>query len=259
MNKQTSKPASPLCYADPVNWVEEWLPMDAIIRTETLQVRKSLTASVVAQYRTCAAAGQVLPPIKAARVTENGEPRLYLVDGWHRWEAGALAKSTGLDGVEVLAGVAAMTFKEARLQAAEANRTHGERLKRGELREVFRAYVQSGRHRTAPKKRGGPKGFLSYRQLGEVIGVPKTTLTRWMLADFNAIARAMGEEAGDLKGEGGCQPRELGPSLADELVSEAKRLHGLALGLTNIEERDRVLRAIHEAIGPAPAPADEDF
>lgn len=243
MTKQTK--AAPLpSFADPVDWVEEWIPLDKVIRSKTLQMRKKLTASAITQYKKRTEAGSTPPPIKVAKVTEKGQTGLYLVDGWHRWEANALT----LNGDHVLAEVAPMSMNEAVLQAAAANLNHGERFKQSEMEAVFIAFVRARRHRTS-------KGYRSYREMAIMIGVSKSTLQRWMHKHFRAIALRIGGT--DPNAPGGLNEVPPAPSLVSEVLSEVERIKGIALSLPP-PDRDDVLRGLHALLDglskPAPAP-----
>lgn len=246
MTKQTK--AAPLpSFADPVEWVEEWIPVDEVIRSKNLQMRKKLTTSAITQYKKRTEAGSTPPPIKVAKVTEKGQTRLFLVDGWHRWEANALT----FNEANVLAEVAPMSMNEAVLQAAAANLNHGERFKQCEMEAVFKAFVRAGRHRTA-------KGYRSYREMAEVTGVSKSTLQRWMQKHFRAIALRMGGT--NSKAPGGLREVAPAPTLVGEVLSEVERIKGIALSLPQ-PERDDVLRGLHALLDalskPAPAPRYE--
>jgi len=229
-------PAPPPSFAEPIEWHEEWLGVGDIQRSKTLQVRAKLNPKAVSHYRDMTRAGRVPPLIKVAEVTQDGATSYFLVDGWHRWEAGALVTegSPATGGELVRALVAPMTMAEAALQAAAANLDHGERLKRGEMVEVFKAFVRAGRHRT-------PKGYRSYREMSAMMGVPHTTLLRWMRQHFRKIAdRIGGTEGADT---GGLREREPGPSVADEILTEVERIKGLAMGLPQVE-RDHVIHGL---------------
>ena len=166
-------------------WVEEWVPLASIQKLEVLQVRHRLDAGAVKRYRDMTRAGQVPPPIKVGRVEGCG---LYLVDGWHRMEAGAIQtrEEFGYGGTTVFALVAPLTEKAALWEAARANGAHGVPLKQAEHRNVFRAFIKAGQHR---KGRGA---MMSYREIGACLGKGPSTLQRWMRADFRKLADRMG-------------------------------------------------------------------
>lgn len=202
-------------------WREEWIPLHSIAKTDALQVRSRLDPKAVTRYAERMKAGHTPPPIKVARVERrDGPPALYLVDGWHRMEAGALqlqreAVDAGTAGPQVLASVADMSEADARWEAAKANMDHGVALKPKELREVFRAFMKAG------KNRRGRAGLLSYQDIGDIIGKPKSTIHRWMVADYPKTARRM---SGDGHGndEAGLIQANQGPSLVDQQAQEAR-------------------------------------
>lgn len=167
------------------HWVEEWIQLALVIRHGPLQVRHKLDAGAVRRYRDMTQAGKEPPPIKVGRLPDG---RLFLVDGWHRLEAGAVQLSTPLAGTgnDVLALVADLSEAEVRWESARANMDHGVPLKRSELRRVFGAFIRAGKHK---KPRGG---LLSYRELSKALGIGHTTLRNWMMQDFPATARDMG-------------------------------------------------------------------
>jgi transposase len=113
-------------------------------------------------------AGAEFPPVTLAHIGGS----LYLVDGWHR-VAAALANNQYL----IWADVSEMTFDEARWYAAKANTEHGLPLKAKELREVFRAFIETNRHMQAQK-------LMPYREIAKRIGKGFSTIRNWMKADY---------------------------------------------------------------------------
>jgi transposase len=115
-------------------------------------------------------AGAEFPPVTLAHIDGS----LYLVDGWHR-VAAALANNQYL----ILANVSEMTFDEARWYAAKANTEHGLPLKAKELREVFRAFIETRQHE---QERG--QRLMPYREIAKRIGKGFSTIRNWMKADY---------------------------------------------------------------------------
>jgi len=111
------------------------------------------------------------PPVTLAHIDGS----LYLVDGWHR-VAAALANNQFL----IWADVSEMTFDEARWYAAKANTEHGLPLKSKEVREVFRAFIDTRQHVLG----NGGKGLMPYREIAKRIGKPFSTTRNWMKADY---------------------------------------------------------------------------
>lgn len=199
-----------------INWVEGDVPLDDIIKHAPWQVRAKLNDKAVKRYADMTNAGSLPPPIKVARV--GG--KLFLVDGWHRMEAGALQLSRGLGtGHEVAVLMADMTRAEAMWEAAKANMGHGVPLNAKDLHAVFKAFVRAKRHVK-------PDGTLmSYRDISPHIGKPHTTIRYWMKKYFPAIAAKMG-------GMENGNPEAGEPPLADPVEEhKAQALEGL-LNLT---------------------------
>jgi transposase len=113
-------------------------------------------------------AGAEFPPVTLAHIDGS----LYLVDGWHR-VAAALANNQYL----IWADVSKMTFDEARWYAAKANTEHGLPLKAKELRDVFRAFIETNRHMQGQK-------LMPYREIAKRIGKGFSTIRNWMKADY---------------------------------------------------------------------------
>jgi len=108
-----------------------------ILRDDSLQVRQRVDPRTVHKYAEAMRADAEFPPVTLALIDGS----LYLVDGWHR-VAAALANNQNL----VWADVSEMTFDEARWYAAKANTEHGLPLKSKEVREVFRAFIDTRQH-----------------------------------------------------------------------------------------------------------------
>lgn len=236
-NQPSSAPAS-----EPL-WVEQWVPLGSIRQLQALQVRHKLNPSAVKTYRDWTAAGKVPPPIKLGR-TKTGD--LFLVDGWHRMEAGALQTAEGfdaLDGSEVLALVADLTEEEIRWEAARANMGHGVALMGSEYRAVFRAFVKAGKHRDAKGR------LLSYRDMAPMVGKGHTTLRNWMQKDFPSVFAAMGgDEHGNTRAQ---QPplevRTLADEQCDEAVKAAQAAR-LAMAGMSPQQRYRVAESLRAAL-----------
>lgn len=232
-----------------IEWREEWVPRASIAKVEALQVRKRLDPAAVHRYAELTRAGQVLPPIKLARVATAAGPVLYLVDGWHRMEAGALqVMREGFEqdtpGEQVLALVADMSEADARWEAAQANMAHGVPLKAAELRQVFRAFIKAGKHRR------GRAGLLSYEDIGKAIGKPKSTIYRWMQADFPKTAKRMSSD-GMGNPDAGLNTPEAGPNLGQQVASEAlKAIQQAAIAATAMDpaQRHEVADALRQAL-----------
>lgn len=161
-------------------WAEQYVPLDSIIKHRPFQIRKKLDAVAVRRYGEMTRAGKVAPPIKVGLI----DGRRYLLDGWHRMEAGALT----MDGDNVLVLIADMTDKQARWVAADANTGHGVPLKPAEMRGLMGAFIKSGQNKLA---NGAP---MSYREMGEALGKPHTTIRNWVKQDFPRLFRKLGTD-----------------------------------------------------------------
>jgi len=144
------------------------VPIHDILRDDTLQVRAQVEPRVVRQYAEAMQAGAEFPPVTLAHIDGS----LYLVDGWHRVTA-ALTNNQYL----IWADVSEMTFDEARWYAAKANTEHGLPLKAKELREVFRAFIETNRHMQGQR-------MMPYREIAKRIGKCFSTVRNWMKADY---------------------------------------------------------------------------
>jgi hypothetical protein len=234
-------------------WREEFVPLERITKLNALQVRFRLDPKAVRAYSERTKAGSIPPPIKVGRVHgPNGAPTLYLVDGWHRIEAGALqVQREGIDstgtGTLVLALVADLTEDGVRWEAARANLSHGVQLKGKEVRVAFRAFIKAGQHRK------GRAGLLGYRDIGAELGKDASTILRWMKADFPQVAYRMARGRDDAPA-GGLRHLERAPSLAQEQARQAiqaAQQAAQAMPSLSPHERHEVAQALRAALSEA--------
>jgi hypothetical protein len=201
------------------------LSIAEIVRDPQFQMRNKLDASAVKRYSDQYKLDKDMPPVKVARVDET----FLLVDGWHRLQA---LENLGRHLVEV--EVHPATRKEALWMAAQANLEHGVPLKSAELRQVFRAYVKAGNHRT-------PKGrYKTYRDIAGEVGKSVGTIYGWMRRDFPRVAGKMSGEPGG--GKGGLEPA---PKVASEIAAARAGIEQLATAFratSNPEDRETILR-----------------
>ena len=214
MNDKNNNNQQPHSTAAEPLWVEEWLPLDSIIKHGPLQVRFKLNGAALSRYEAMTKAGSIPPPIKVGRVGAA----LYLVDGWHRLESGALQTSQGMGAFDderhhVLCLVATMTVDDLRWQAARSNLGHGVPIKTREMRKVFGAFIKAKQHHKAPRV------YMSYREMGAALGVGHTTLRTWTMKDFPRIAAALGGDHGNLNGTS--------PTLEQMTLDDEHTLHAL--------------------------------
>lgn len=181
-----------------------------LCRSKDFQVRAKLCPHTVQRYAAAIKAGQELPPLQVALV--DGVP--CLVDGYHR---AAGLEFLGFEEADAI--ITEATKDEAMWMAANANLTHGLPLKSREIREVFRVYIQTGRY-----KKGRGK-WKSYREIGQELGRPHTTIRHWMEKDFKKLFHAYGSE--NRGAEGGCVDHP--PKPPDGAKAAIEHLHAVRL------------------------------
>lgn len=217
-------------------WAEEYVSLDAIIKHQPFQIRKRLDEGAVKRYRAMSLAGKDAPPIKLGLIGSS----YYLLDGWHRMEAEAMRFA----GDAVLALVAVMTEKQALWIAADANIAHGVPLKRAELRDHFRAFIKSGQHKKARND------VMSYREMGEALGKPHTTIRNWVKEDFPRLFASLGAE-GTGNPSPGLPPgtvRTLDEERIDQAHEAARTLRQIGDVLTTADARGELVAILREAI-----------
>lgn len=231
-NRPSSVPSEP-------QWQADEVPLDDVIRHGPFQVRNRLDRGAILRYQEMTAAGKEPPPIKVARV----QGRLYLVDGWHRLEAGAIQTSKDLGGrvlVDVL--LAEMTAEEARWEAARANMDHGVPLKSRERLGVFKAFIAAKKHRKADGK------SMSYREMGQELGVSYRTIHEWTRRHFPGLYRHLGGMQG---GHGGLPDVDGRPSLEEEHQQQAEKTLAVLLlhaeAMRSPEGRWRMAQELEQA------------
>jgi ParB-like nuclease domain len=161
-----------------------------LVLDDAYQVRRELDRGAIKRYADAMRAGHKFPPIKVAQV--NGAP--IVVDGWHRTSAARLIGRATLSATVVTADE-----QELAWIAAEANLTHGVPLKKGEARNLFRAYVRAGRHRKSTRR------VKSSREIADELHGMKShaTILGWMKQDFPTIYRAMRRSDEEPRSDGG--------------------------------------------------------
>ena len=167
-----------------------------LCRSPSFQIRQKLCASTVNKYAAAIKAGQQLPPLQVAVVA--GVP--CLVDGYHR---AAALEVLGNDTADAI--IYEATQDEAQWMAAKANMQHGLPLKPREVREVFKVYIRTKRHR---KGRGKLK---TYREISAELGRSHNTIRNWMKADFPKLFRIYGDNGNQGLGDGGIPLRLAAP------------------------------------------------
>ncbi|MDR9774327.1 hypothetical protein RJJ65_16975 [Rhizobium hidalgonense] len=144
------------------------LDLSALLLLERNQIREKTDWPTVKRYAELMANGTIFPPVRVALTDPTNATKGYtLVDGWHRVRA---TQEIGRGAIS--AAVVAAEAHEIPWIAYEANRGHGLRLKMTmvERREIFRAYVKAGRHKT-----GRGRGIKSANAMGkDLVGVVMT-------------------------------------------------------------------------------------
>lgn len=256
----------PLITAAETQWREEWVRLDAIIQHGPLQVRTKLDNKAVKHYQDWTKAGREPPPIRLGLV----KGKMYLVDGWHRMQAGALVTRLGQSrpgddfslatgAQEVRALVADMIDRQVRWEAAKANMVHGVPLKPADYRNAFRAFIAAKEHIKANGE------YMSLREMGAVFGKGHTTVYHWVKKFCPAIlAKLDSSNHGNLEGGTGAAPL----SLHEEHEQEARRLVQAVMqharALESPVSRWSLLKALEEAAGTLRAlgveePTPSDF
>ncbi len=134
------------------------LALEHITEDRRLQGR-NLKPNVVKDYVAAIRRGEILPPV---RVVYDGKDTYYLVDGYHR--VAAARQLTGIDtiNVEIIPG----TFSDALWHSWAANRNHGLRRTKDEIRRAIRAALE---HPEWSKQ--------SYRKIAQHIGCDHKTVS----------------------------------------------------------------------------------
>lgn len=159
--------------------------LDALVLDPSTQIRSKTFMAMAREYREAMRAGAHFPPVTVAQVDpEDHERGFVLIDGWHRVTA---TKELGRGTIDAVVAEGA-TPEQYRWLAAQSNRTHGLRLDRKDRREVFRAYVQAGQHRT-----GRGRQIKSAREMARDLEgiVSDRRIPEWMRQDFPHIHKAM--------------------------------------------------------------------
>jgi len=208
--------------------IPQAVDLSRIVSDFGLQVRKKETdRGVVKQYAAALEQGKEFPPVTLAAI--GGV--LYCLDGFHRIEANKLAGRRQVDAL-ILEG---LTMSEAAWKAAEANLTHGLRLKGAEVREAFRRYVKAGQHRRANGR------YKSYRDIaGDLGGVKRhQTINNWMKKDFKKIAAAMGDRD-HAERQWSTQEASQGPTVVERVEAALDTARNYMGGIEGAEERARI-------------------
>lgn len=159
--------------------------LDGLVLDPATQIRSETSRATIKEYQEAMRAGVEFPPITVTQADPEDDARGFiLIDGWHRVLA---AQALGL--AQINATVISETDpRRYRWLAANGNLSHGLRLTRKDRREVFRAYVQAGEHRTGRGTR-----IKSAREMARNLQgiVSDRRIPEWMKQDFPKVYRAM--------------------------------------------------------------------
>jgi len=223
-----------------------------LILDATYQARAKLDHGAVRRYADMMRANVKFPPIVIAKL--NGAP--VVIDGWHRVTAATRTKQATLSAVVIEKGEHELAWL-----AAEANLKHGVPLKASERRNVFRAFVRAGRHRT------GRKIKASREIAAELYGlISHTSVMNWMREDFPAVWRQMARRDEEPRADGGLP--ETDPEVrfqeairraTSEVVAHSRGVADPAKRGAIIADLRRALEIIERAAPWEPAePAEQD-
>jgi hypothetical protein len=193
------------------------------------------------------------PPVTAAQLGSQ----LYLVDGFHRYEAHWLEEVPSIlcDVVKV------RSLEEARWLAAKGNLHHGKPMNGAEVREAFRRFILAKQHLLADPNANPhvvhqrPRaGVMTLGEIASLFGKAKSTVARWFEDKFPKEFRrlyAKDAERYQDKEWGGDRPHAalfLAPStaeLAEMSLENVRRLGNLA---ESPFERVRVTELVAETL-----------
>lgn len=158
------------------------LPLRSIRTDQAIQQRAELlNNSIVSEYTEAMKSGVIFPPV----VVFHDGGTYWLADGYHRLEA---SDEAGLAGIE--AEMHHGTKRDAILFAVGANRDHGLRRTRADVRRAITTLVMDGEW-----------GSLSDRVLAEKVGCAPTTVgtVRAQLSNLDSCqAEAIDQTTDDL-------------------------------------------------------------
>jgi len=209
--------------------------VEDLVLDHEYQSRFSLDQGAVKKYAEAMKAGAEFPPITIGKV--NGAP--VVIDGWHRVTAARKIGRTTLPAILV-----ENPEHELGWLAAEANLKHGVPLKRGELRNVFRAYVRAGQHKT------GRRRIKSSREISSDLHglISHTCVINWMREDFPAIWKQMARRDEEPRAEGGLpqiDPEERRLAAVRQATGE---IIANARGITDPLRRGEIVTDLRQAL-----------
>ncbi len=176
---------------------------------------------------------------------------LSVVDGFHRFAA-LLRSKTERANFLLLPGE--LSLDEARWISAALNWKAQLQLSKAERKDGFKAYIRAGGHVRLATARGTPDRYKSYREIAKELGIPKSTVFRWISDNFPPLAEAMGAPDG-----GSVTKKTRGERLFESRVEgiqrSAKQIAALGSADTELAEVAQVAlyRAFCEIVDPEAA------
>ncbi len=162
------------------------LSLDSIAFEDRISTRKRLDqAHINVLFNAIRAEADIGEPV-IARV----EGCLSVVDGFHRFAA-MLRSETARANFLLLPGE--LTLDEARWVFAALNWKAQLKFSKAERKDGFKAYIRAGGHVRFATARGTPDRYKSYREIAQELGLPKSTVFRWISDNFPSLAEAMGD------------------------------------------------------------------
>jgi len=212
--------------------------LDGLVMDPTTQIRGNTSSGTVREYQDAMRAGAEFPPITVAPVDPEDDAKGFvLIDGWHRVLA---AQALGL--VQIAAQVIPETNpRRYRWLAAQGNRSHGLRLSRSDKREVFRAYVQAGEHRTGRGTQIKPARQMA-RDLQGIVSDRR--IPEWMKQDFPKVYRAMLRSGLEQNTEGDFGSKDMDERYTQLATNALEQFTASFMAIKDRDQRGELLEAI---------------
>jgi hypothetical protein len=205
-----------------------------LVLDATFQARAKLDQGAVRRYADMMRANVEFPPIVIAKL--NGAP--VVIDGWHRVKAATRTKQTTLSAVIIEKGEHELAWL-----AAEANLKHGVPLKASERRNVFRAFVRAGRHRT------GRRIKASREIAAELYGlISHTSVMNWMREDFPTVWRQMARRDEVPRADGGLPETDPEVRFEEAVRRATSEVVANSRGITNPAKRGSIISDLRRAL-----------
>jgi hypothetical protein len=171
----------------PFEYGSKKLRLYEIVIEPALQARVNMSPNKVTDYEKAYANQVALPPILVSlQLTDDGDARYKLLDGWHRYQA--IENIHGLSRrikVQTIKVPNDASIHYLRYLGGRENLTNGLSMSSKDKRALFKAYVSGGFNRDSRK-------YKSYREIAiDLQLVTHQTLHNWMKADFPSVARRM--------------------------------------------------------------------